>query len=58
MVVPRVMEKIYNTADAKAGGGLKLRTFRWATKVGFKPGEGRFALSLVGSIPTRLRQKK
>ena len=26
------------------------------TGPGFKPGEGRFALSLVGSIPTRLRQ--
>ena len=24
---------------------------------GFKPGEGRFKLSLVGSIPTRFRQK-
>ena len=26
------------------------------TGPGFKPGEGRFALSLVGSIPTHLRQ--
>ena len=33
LAVPRVLEKIYNAADAKAGGGLKLRTFRWATKV-------------------------
>ena len=33
LAVPRVMEKIYNAADAKAGGGLKLRTFRWAAKV-------------------------
>ena len=33
LAVPRVMEKIYNAADARAGGGLKLRTFRWAAKV-------------------------
>ncbi|CED91471.1 MAG: long-chain fatty acid--CoA ligase [Actinomyces succiniciruminis] len=33
LAVPRVMEKIYNAADAKAGSGVKLRTFRWAAKV-------------------------
>ncbi|MBE6481240.1 MAG: long-chain fatty acid--CoA ligase [Actinomyces ruminicola] len=33
LAVPRVMEKIYNAADAKAGSGAKLRTFRWAAKV-------------------------
>ena len=33
LAVPRVMEKIYNAADARVGGGLKLRTFRWAAKV-------------------------
>lgn len=33
LAVPRVLEKIYNAADAKAGTGLRLRTFRWAAKV-------------------------
>ena len=33
LAVPRVLEKIYNAADAKAGSGVKLRTFRWAAKV-------------------------
>ena len=33
LAVPRVLEKIYNAADAKAGGGLRLKTFRWAAKV-------------------------
>ena len=31
--VPRVLEKIYNAADAKAGSGAKLKLFRWAAKV-------------------------
>ena len=33
LAVPRVLEKIYNAADAKAGSGLRLKTFRWAAKV-------------------------
>ncbi len=33
LVVPRVLEKIYNAADAKAGSGAKLKLFRWAAKV-------------------------
>lgn len=33
LAVPRVLEKIYNAADAKAGSGMKLKTFRWAAKV-------------------------
>ena len=33
LAVPRVLEKIYNAADAKAGSGVKLKTFRWAAKV-------------------------
>ena len=33
LAVPRVMEKIYNAADAKAGSGARLKTFRWAAKV-------------------------
>ncbi|MDY2941959.1 MAG: AMP-dependent synthetase/ligase [Varibaculum sp.] len=30
IAVPRVLEKVYNAADAKAGRGLKLRLFRWS----------------------------
>nr|WP_244925419.1 AMP-dependent synthetase/ligase [Georgenia faecalis] len=33
LAVPRVFEKVYNSADAKAGSGLKQRTFRWGAKV-------------------------
>lgn len=32
LAVPRVFEKIYNSADAKAGSGVKLKMFRWAAK--------------------------
>jgi long-chain acyl-CoA synthetase len=32
LAVPRVFEKIYNAADAKAGSGVKLRTFRHYAK--------------------------
>lgn len=30
LLVPRVLEKIYNAAEAKAGKGLRLKLFRWA----------------------------
>ena len=30
--VPRVFEKVYNSAEQKAGGGTKLKIFRWAAK--------------------------
>lgn len=33
LVVPRVLEKIYNSADAKSGAGAKNKLFRWAAKV-------------------------
>ncbi len=33
LVVPRVLEKIYNSADAQAGTGGTQRIFRWAAKV-------------------------
>lgn len=33
LAVPRVFEKIFNSADAKAGTGAKLKIFRWSTKV-------------------------
>ena len=33
LAVPRVFEKVYNSAQLKAGGGAKLRLFRWSAKV-------------------------
>ena len=33
LLVPRVFEKIYNSAEQSTGGGLKLKLFRWAAKV-------------------------
>lgn len=33
LAVPRVLEKIYNSADQQAGTGVTLKTFRWAAKV-------------------------
>ncbi len=32
LAVPRVMEKVYATAQGKAGGGTKARLFSWAAK--------------------------
>jgi len=33
LAVPRVFEKVYNSAEQKAGTGIKLRLFRWSAKV-------------------------
>ena len=33
LAVPRVFEKVYNAADAKAGSGARQSIFRWAAKV-------------------------
>lgn len=33
LVVPRVLEKIYNSADANTGAGAKNKLFRWAANV-------------------------
>lgn len=32
LTAPRVLEKVYNAADAKTGGGTKQKIFRWAAK--------------------------
>ncbi|WP_029289408.1 long-chain fatty acid--CoA ligase [Cellulomonas sp. HZM] len=32
LAVPRVFEKVYNSAEQQAGGGARLRLFRWAAK--------------------------
>ncbi|QWW20660.1 long-chain fatty acid--CoA ligase [Schaalia sp. 19OD2882] len=32
LVVPRVLEKVFNSATAKAGGGFKGRVFSWAAR--------------------------
>ena len=32
LVVPRVLEKVYNAASAKAGGGIKGKLFAWSAK--------------------------
>ncbi len=39
LVVPRVLEKIYNAAEAKTGGGAKLKIFRWAVQVAVENSE-------------------
>lgn len=33
LLVPRVLEKVYNSAEAKAGKGTKRQVFRWAASV-------------------------
>lgn len=33
LAVPRVLEAFYNTADARTGGGVKQRLFRWSADV-------------------------
>ncbi|HZK05435.1 MAG TPA: AMP-binding protein [Actinomycetaceae bacterium] len=32
LTAPRVLEKVYNAADAKTGGGAKQKIFRWSAK--------------------------
>ncbi len=33
LAVPRVLERVYNSSEQKAGGGAKLKLFRWSAKV-------------------------
>jgi long-chain acyl-CoA synthetase len=42
LVVPRVLEKIYNAAEAKSGGGRKLKVFRWAARIAEKNSRAAF----------------
>ena len=41
LVVPRVLEKVYNAAQAKAGGGVKAKLFGWAAKTARRFGSAR-----------------
>ncbi|MGJ9711191.1 AMP-dependent synthetase/ligase [Actinotignum sp. GS-2025c] len=41
LVVPRVLEKVYNAAEAKAGAGLRRRIFRWAADIAVQNGTRR-----------------
>lgn len=58
--VPRVLETVYNTADATAGGRVKQRVFRWAAgvarKVSLAAHEGRRA-SLVLRVSARIADR-
>lgn len=53
LLVPRVLEKIYNASEAKAGKGLKKKLFRWAAEA---------SISYSKALDTRrgpsLRQKR
>lgn len=51
LAVPRVFEKVYNSAEQKAGTGLKRRIFHWAANVA-----GDYSRALdAGSVPALLR---
>ncbi|SNU00507.1 long-chain acyl-CoA synthetase [Ruaniaceae bacterium KH17] len=61
LAVPRLFEKIFNSADAKAGSGAKLKIFRWSTKVAIEyskaleqPGGPSAALKAQHAIASRL----
>lgn len=43
LAVPRVLEAFYNTAQAKAGGGVKARLFAWSAGVSRRASEARQA---------------
>lgn len=54
LVVPRVLEKVYAAADAKAGRGLKKWLFRWSAKTSEKMSAARIG-PLAPSLGLRLR---
>lgn len=54
LVVPRVLEKVYAAADAKAGRGIKKWIFRWSAKTSEKMSAARIG-PLAPSIGLRLR---
>jgi long-chain acyl-CoA synthetase len=62
--VPRVFEKIFNTAEQTAGGGMKGRIFTQATKVAIaesrarRAGSGSFALKAQHALFDRLVYSK
>jgi len=41
IAVPRVLEAFYNTAEARAGGGVKQKLFRWSADVSRRMAAGR-----------------
>lgn len=55
LAVPRVFEKVYNSAEQKAGAGAKLRIFRWAAKVAIAYSR---ALDTPGGPSAALRAQK
>lgn len=54
VVVPRVLEKVYNAASAKAGSGLKSQIFKWSAKVSEKTAARRLSGKRLG-LRRRLR---
>ncbi|WP_022867836.1 AMP-dependent synthetase/ligase [Schaalia vaccimaxillae] len=56
LVVPRVLEKVYNAAAAKAGGGIKGKIFSWSAKQSRKYSHA--SHSVLGPSPaTRMRHR-
>lgn len=47
LTAPRVLEKVYNAADAKTGGGLKQKVFRWSAKASIGHSRARQARDLT-----------
>ncbi len=61
LAVPRVFEKVYNSAEQKAAGGVKLRLFRWAVRTSIEysraqdqPGGPAAALKAQHALADRL----
>lgn len=54
IAVPRVLEAFYNTVDARTGGGVKQKLFRWAAgvsrRVAYRKEKGRVGLALSVKI--------